>query len=116
MKGNDFIKHQQNFSGALKCYNKSIELNPNDAASFANRSLVHFKLENYAKAIEDATEAMKLKPPYLKALHRRGKAYHALSEYEKATRDFESILKVEPNNQEVKKDLTETQREIYEKI
>jgi len=65
-------------------------------------------LENYRKVIDDASTAIELKPGYLKAYHRRGKAYHALEEYEKATKDYERILQDEPNNTEVKKDLTET--------
>jgi tetratricopeptide (TPR) repeat protein len=87
LKGNEFMQSKE-FQEAVKCYSKSLELNPTDAATFANRALAHLRLKEYAKTIEDATKAIEIKPDYLKAFHRRGKAYQAVNKLEYAVKDF----------------------------
>jgi tetratricopeptide (TPR) repeat protein len=78
LKGNEFMKTKE-FSEAVACYSKSIEIDPEQPFTFANRAMAFLKLKEYKRAIEDADVALRLKPGYLKAVHRRGKAYLALN-------------------------------------
>jgi tetratricopeptide (TPR) repeat protein len=87
LKGNEFVKAKE-YSNAVGCYTRSIELNGKEPFTFANRAMAYLKMKLYKNAIEDSNSALELKPGYLKAIHRRGKAYAALGEYEKAIKDF----------------------------
>ena len=80
------------FALSIQCYTKSIELDPNEPASYSNRSMAYLKVKDYGNAINDANKALALKPDYIKAYHRRGKAYLATNKFELAIRDFQFIL------------------------
>ena len=87
MKGNEAVKSKE-YQDAVKAYTRSIELNPDEAFTYANRAMAYLKLKNYGNVIMDANKAIELKPGYLKAFHRRGKAYAALGKHEQAIKDF----------------------------
>ena len=87
LKGNEFMKSKE-FDAAVTCYSKSIELFPQDAASYSNRALAYLKLKRNGSCIEDAVKCLSIDPNYLKAYHRRGKAYLACQQYENAIQDF----------------------------
>ena len=99
LKGNEFIK-ARDFTEAITCYTRALEIHPSDAATFSNRALAYLKTKEYARALEDAESAIKLKDDYIKAYHRRGKAYASLNKLELAIRDFQFILEKEPHNKE----------------
>ena len=77
MKGNEAVK-SKDYGEAVYHYTNSINMNPNEAFTYANRSMAYLKQKLYKNASEDASEAIKLKPGYLKAHHRRGKALTGL--------------------------------------
>lgn len=114
MKGNEAVK-AKDYSEAVSCYSRSIELNPTEAFTYANRAMAYLKLKDYRKVVEDADKAIELKPGYLKAYHRRGKAHHALNEHEQAIKDFQYILEEEPDNKDVNKDLMEARAQLNER-
>ena len=114
MKGNECVK-AKDYSEAVSCYSRSIELNPTEAFTYANRAMAYLKLKDYRKVVADAGKAIELKPGYLKAYHRRGKAHHALKEHDQAIRDYQYILEEEPDNKEVNKDLMEARAQLNER-
>ena len=77
MKGNEFVKAKE-YSAAVGCYTRSIELNNKEPFTYANRAMAYLKMKLYKNVIDDSNSALELKPGYLKAIHRRGKAYAAL--------------------------------------
>jgi len=87
LKGNEFMQAKE-YKEAVDCYGKSIDLFPDDPATYSNRALAHLRLKEYSKAIEDSNKALEIKPDYLKAFHRRGKAYAAVNKTELAIKDF----------------------------
>lgn len=104
MKGNEAVK-AKDYSEAVYHYTNSINLDPNEPFSYANRAMAYLKQKIYKNAVEDATKAIELKPGYLKAHHRRGKALTGLDRFEEAIKDFQYILEEEPDNKDVNKDL-----------
>lgn len=86
-KGNECVK-SKDYKEAVTCYSRSIELNPTEAFTYANRAMAYLKLKEYKNVIADADKAIQIKPGYLKAFHRRGKAYAALNKFEEAIKDF----------------------------
>ena len=102
----------KDFKEAVDCYTKSIDLFPEDPATYSNRALAHLRLKEYGKVIEDSNKAINLKPDYLKAYHRRGKAWAAVNKPELAIKDFQYILEVEPHNREAMKELKAIRAEM----
>ena len=113
MKGNEAVKAKE-YDEAVKAYSRSIQLNPDEAFTYANRAMAYLKMKNYKAVIADAEKAINLKPGYLKAYHRRGKAYAALNKYEEAIKDFQYILEEEPENKDVNKDLMNSRHKLTE--
>lgn len=110
LKGNEYIK-SKDFKEAVQCYTRSIELDPEEAATYSNRAMAHLKLKDYRNCLEDANKALEIKPGYLKAMHRRGKALHFLGQYDEAIRDFQLILEQEPDNVQVTNDLKDARKD-----
>ena len=104
MKGNEAVK-SKDYSEAVYHYTNSINLDPNEPFTYANRAMAYLKQKLYTNAAHDATKAIELKPGYLKAHHRRGKALTHLERFEEAIKDFQYILEEEPDNKDVNKDL-----------
>jgi tetratricopeptide (TPR) repeat protein len=113
MKGNEAVKAKE-YDEAIKAYSRSIELNPDEPFTYANRAMAHLKKKNFKSVIADADKAISLKPGYLKAFHRRGKAYAGLARHEEAIKDFQYILEEEPENKDVNKDLMNSRHKLTE--
>lgn len=76
---------------AIEYYTKAIELNPNVAIFYGNRSLAYLKTECFGYALTDATKAIELDKNYLKGYYRRAAAYMSLGKFKQALRDFEAV-------------------------
>lgn len=44
MKGNELMK-SKDYAEAVKCYARSLELNPDEPFTFANKAMAHLKLK-----------------------------------------------------------------------
>lgn len=77
---------------------------------YCNRALVHIKAENNSFALFDACESIKLNKDYVKAYYRRGQAYVALKQFENAVLDFKTVCKLQPDNQEAKAKVAQTEK------
>ena len=67
----------KDYDDAIDSYSKSLELFPEEAATYSNRAMAYLSKKMYGKAIEDSNKCLEIQPDYLKAFHRRGKAYMA---------------------------------------
>ncbi|EEB07750.1 serine/threonine protein phosphatase [Schizosaccharomyces japonicus yFS275] len=83
---------------AIKCYTKAIELDPENAIFYSNRSFAYLKLEDYGFAIEDATKAIEKNPKYPKGYYRRAVAHMALYQPKEALKDFKNAVRYAPND------------------
>ncbi|CAG8751639.1 14420_t:CDS:2, partial [Dentiscutata heterogama] len=93
----------------------SMELNPNVAQYYANRSFAHIKTEAYGFAVEDAERAVKADPTYVKGYYRRAAANMALCRFKDALQDFRIVAKKNPSDKDVKTKLAECKK-IVNKI
>ena len=57
---------------------QAIELDPNDATLYANRSLCYLQMTEAGKALRDANTCIKLRPEWLKGYYRKGAALMSL--------------------------------------
>ena len=57
---------EKKFEEAIDFYSQAIELNPNVAVYYGNRSFAYLKMESYGYALLDATKALELDKTYVK--------------------------------------------------
>ncbi|MCX7704465.1 MAG: tetratricopeptide repeat protein, partial [Planctomycetota bacterium] len=62
------------YDGAIRDYDRAIELNPEYAEALYNRGVAKSKMGDWAGAIADFDEALELKPKYALAYAGRGEA------------------------------------------
>ena len=85
-----------NLNKAIEIYTKAIQLKPNYAAAFNNRSNVYSSI-NLSKAIADSTEAIQIRPFDAIYYYNRGRKYSALGEHEKAIVDLSETIRLRPD-------------------
>jgi tetratricopeptide (TPR) repeat protein len=103
------------FGKAVRIYNKAIELDPNNALLYSNRSAAYFNLRNFEAALEDALKAVQLAPNWWKAYKRKGMSLLHLKYYEEAIATLEQGLALEPENEDIKRHL-QYATEYYERV
>ena len=113
-RGNEYMKAKE-YEEAINAYSRSINLNPNEAATYCNRAMAHLRMKNYARAIDDANKTIEMEPDYVKAYHRRGKAYLATNKFELAIPDFQYILEKNPEDQDINACLKQAREKLAEK-
>ena len=64
--GFDLLILAKKYEAAIEKYSEAINLNPNVAVYYANRSFAYIKTEAYGYAVSDADSAIKLDPSYTK--------------------------------------------------
>lgn len=82
---------EKEYDKAIDKYTNAIDLDPENAIYFANRSLAHLRLESFGFALQDAVSAVKFDPKYLKGYYRRAAAYMSLGKFKLALKDFELV-------------------------
>lgn len=88
------------FNGAVKCYTRSIALNPASVTAYSNRAMCYLKLNEHTKAVDDASVALSMDPRHVKSLLRRGTASNALGRHRAALRDFTAAQAIAPENKQ----------------
>jgi len=85
----DICLRKNDYDGAIRIYNKALELNLEDADIYNNCGLAYSKKGDYDRAIEDYNKAIELNPKDAAAYYNRGLAYKALGKQSETQRDFE---------------------------
>lgn len=85
-----------NYDQAIHFYSLALICHE-DTVTFANRSLAHFKLENYVKALSDGECSIRLDRRYIKGYYRIGVCQMALQNYALAISAFTQLLELQPN-------------------
>lgn len=91
---------EQIYGKAIEMYTKAIELNPNVAVYYGNRSIAYVKTECFGYALQDASKSLELDKNYLKGYYRRATAYMSLGKFKLALRDYETVTKAKPNDKD----------------
>ncbi|KAJ4448197.1 Serine/threonine-protein phosphatase 5 [Periplaneta americana] len=98
---------EQDYNKAIDLYTKAIELNPNVAVYYGNRSISYLKTECFGYALNDASKSIELDKTYLKGYYRRAGAHMSLGKFKLALRDYEAVTKAKPNDRDAKEKYTE---------
>ena len=89
--------NEGDYDNAIIAFTKAIELDPNFALAYGNRSWVYIKLGQYEQAIADCTKAIELNPNLALAYNNRGWAYTELGQYEQAIADYNRAIELDPS-------------------
>uniref|UniRef100_A0A8C0YCL1 Small glutamine-rich tetratricopeptide repeat-containing protein beta n=2 Tax=Cyprinus carpio TaxID=7962 RepID=A0A8C0YCL1_CYPCA len=103
-EGNNHMK-EENYSSAVDCYTKAIELDQRNAVYYCNRAAAHSKLGHYTEATGDCERAIAIDPSYSKAYGRMGLALTSVSKYPEAISYFNKALVLDPENDTYKSNL-----------
>ncbi|KAL0270388.1 UNVERIFIED_CONTAM: hypothetical protein PYX00_007815 [Menopon gallinae] len=98
-EANEYFK-KQIYDKAIEMYTKAIDLNPNVAVYYGNRSIAYVKTECFGYALQDASKSLELDKNYLKGYYRRATAYMSLGKFKQALRDYETVTKAKPNDKD----------------
>lgn len=79
------------YNKAIELYTAAIDINPNVAVYYGNRSISNLKTECYGYALVDATKAIEIDKNYIKGYYRRAAAHMCLGKFKQALRDFEAV-------------------------
>ena len=85
----------KDYIGAINDFDKSIELNPQEAIYYNYRGVSEFELKDYHGAITDFTKAIELNPQKASNYNNRGVVKHRLGDYEGATYDYEQAIGID---------------------
>ena len=113
-KANGFFKGRK-FPQAINLYTQALELHPENAACYANRSAANLKLELLEYALADAYKATECDRNYLKAYYRRAEAQTALGNHKIALEDYKWVCKLQPDDEVLKKQLVECKKIVDER-
>lgn len=80
------------FEEAIKAFNKSIELQPDDYYSWYNRGVAKTMLNQYDEALDDFNKTIELAVDFKRAYFSRGITKRILTDYDGALKDFSSAI------------------------
>ncbi|KAF8779847.1 hypothetical protein HU200_002112 [Digitaria exilis] len=111
LRGNDLFKAAK-FAEACAAYGEGLEREPGNAVLLCNRAACHAKLGRHEKAVEDCSGALVVRPSYSKARLRRADCNVKLERWEASLRDYQVLIQELPENEDVKKALSEVQAKL----
>lgn len=89
----------KNYAGAVEMYSRAIDLDPDNAVYYSNRSAAYLAMgDARGKALRDAEKCIELKPEWWKGYSRKGAAEHALQRFDAARATYNQGLKLDPDN------------------
>ena len=91
--------YKHNYESAIKLYNESIELNPNDYLAYNGLGRAYSDLNQYERAVQYYGKSIELNPNDEASYCWRGFCYQKLELYEQAIQDYTKAIELYPNNE-----------------
>jgi len=110
-EGNELYKGGK-FPEAIKRYEEATKRNPKDARSYSNHGICLSKLGDLPGALKMLEKAVELDPKFVKAWIKKGSVHFTMKDFHKALQCYEAGLKTEPENEECKTGIAQTQAAI----
>ena len=89
-------QHMGDHVAAIADYDRTLEIDPQDAAAYNSRGNTKASMGEYEAAIADFDQALKIDPQYAVAYNNRGNAKVSIDEHEAAITDFDWALGIDP--------------------
>ncbi len=88
----------QDYAGAIKDYDKAIELRPRHPNAYCNRGAAKYNLQDYEGALKDFNKALEIDPTYAEAYKNRGVLYYRAKNYAESVNDYTQAIKYNPTD------------------
>jgi len=111
LQGNKHFQAEE-YQLALECFNKAIELDPENHILYSNRSGTWLLLECFDDAEKDAKRCIELKPEWVKGYTRLGAALIHNGEAKEALEVYKKGLEIDPTSEMCKKSIAICEEEI----
>ncbi|CAD6244261.1 unnamed protein product [Miscanthus lutarioriparius] len=98
--GSKAVEKEDYFS-ASSFYSKAMDLDPDDATLFSDRSLCWLRMCDGQKALLDSLACREMRPDWPKACYRQGAALMLLNDYKSACEAFFDGFMLDPENTEI---------------
>ena len=85
------------YEKAKACFEKILELEPNNYRAHYNLGIALFNLENFDGALKSYYKALELKPDYKYCLYNIGLVFEAKADLNKALEYYQKALNIDPN-------------------
>lgn len=95
-KKGKILVNQDHYKEALRAYNKSIKLNPDNSVVLSDKGSVLCKLGRYREALEVYMKAIDLDPGSIMARYGKGYTHFFLEDCEESIKAFDSAIKINP--------------------
>ncbi|KAM0865935.1 hypothetical protein ACQ4PT_042945 [Festuca glaucescens] len=105
---------KKDYVAAMYFYGLVMEIDPFDAAMFANRSLCWLREGEGDRALQDAQQCRMMRPGWSKAWYREGTALRFMKDYKGAAAAFRKALQLDPRSNEIKEALREATKYMEE--
>lgn len=94
------LSNTLDYAGAIKDFDMSIKLNPDDASCYISRATAKMYLENLEGALEDCNHSyeMKSNKDLISCLTIRGMVKEKMGDFDGAIEDFSGIAELDPNS------------------
>ena len=86
------------YTEAIKCYDKAIEIDPDNPVVWNNKGLALDSLGKYDEAITSYDKAIKIDPNDADAWNNKGLALDSLGKYDEAITSYDKAIKIDPND------------------
>lgn len=100
-----------NFSQAIECYTKAINIDGSNHVYYSNRSAAYLSSGDAHNALDDANACLGLNPEFSKGFSRKGAALHALKRFNDSIATYEQGLTKFPDDPALKKGLDQVRRD-----
>ncbi len=89
------------YDAAIECYDKAIEIDPNDADVWNNKGLALNSLGKYDEAITSYDKAIEIDPNDADVWNNKGLALNSLGKYDEAITSYDKAIEIDPNDADV---------------
>lgn len=96
-QGNEFFK-SESYQKAIECYDKGLELEPNNAILLSNKAAAFIKSGEIKEAIQSAALSTKADPTWAKAWNRLGSALLLDNQFDKSRLALQKSLQLDSTN------------------
>jgi tetratricopeptide (TPR) repeat protein len=86
------------FVEAIPCFDKLLEINPNNSKIFKNKINALLESSQYEKANQCFDKLIKIKPNYAEAFKLKGVALFKLQKYKEAIKFLDKSIEIDPND------------------
>ena len=96
LKGNEYY-YKKEYNKAIQCYDKAIEIKPNNAEAWNNKGNTLYRSGKHNEAIHCYDKAIEIKPNNADAWYNKGNTLYRSGKHNEAIHCYDKVLAIEPN-------------------